>query len=230
NMQELYGMGTATVAASGGRTSSGSGSSVAVSSSATITPGAGMTAANAPKKAGVVRIGIVTPKAQMTSGDSAQAAEAVRNTFASFLNGPTIEVVSLTARLPSQALEEARLGQCDYVLYTSLTQKKGGGGGLFGRALGSVGGVAVGHIPVNTRGEAAARSVAVSSIHTTANIASSIKAKDELSLEYKLESTEGARPGVANTAKGKAKSDGEDVLTPLVERAAEAVVAAATKK
>jgi hypothetical protein len=90
--------------------------------------------------------------------------------------------------------------------------------------LGSVGGIAVGHIPVNTRGEAAARSVAVGSIHTTSNIASSIKAKDELSLEYKLESTDGARPGVGNTAKGKAKSDGEDVLTPLIEKAAEAVV------
>ncbi len=228
NMQELYGM-TNAMAGSGGGTNSAAGSSAAVSSS-TSSPAPGMNAAGAPKKAGALRIGIVTPKAQMTSGNSAQAAEAVRNTFASFLNGPTIEVVSLTARLPSQALEEARLGQCDYVLYTSLTQKKGGGGGMFGRALGSVGGIAVGHIPVNTRGEAAARSVAVSGIHTTANVAGSIKAKDELSLEYKLESTDGARPGMANTAKGKAKSDGEDVLTPLVERAAEAVVAAATKK
>jgi hypothetical protein len=229
NPQELYGMGTATVAGSGGRTNSATGSSVAVSSAATSTPAAGMTAAGAPKKPGVLRIGVVMPKAQMTSGDSAQAAEAVRNTFASFLNGPTIEVVSLTARLPSQALEEARQSECDYVLYTSLTQKKGGGGGMFGRALGSVGGIAVGHIPVNTRGEAAARSVAVGGVHTTANIASSIKAKDELSLEYKLESTDGAGPALANREKGKAKSDGEDVLTPLIEKAAEAVVRALKK-
>ncbi len=128
-------------------------------------------------------------------------------------------------RLPSQALEEARQSQCDYVLYTSLTQKKGGGGGgMFGRALGNMAGSAAGHIPVNTRGEAAARSVAVTGIHTSANIAGSIKARDELSLEYKLEAADGARPGVANTAKGKAKLDGEDVLTPLIQKAAEAVV------
>ncbi|MBA3514164.1 MAG: hypothetical protein H0T77_07315 [Pyrinomonadaceae bacterium] len=85
-------------------------------------------------------------------------------------------------------------------------------------------GSAAGHIPVNTRGEAAARSVAVTGIHTSANIAGSIKARDELSLEYKLEAADGARPGVANTAKGKAKLDGEDVLTPLIQKAAEAVV------
>ena len=230
SMQEFYAMGPAAAGDIGGRTNSNSGNSVAVSSSASSTPAAGLSAAAAPKKAGTVRIGIVTPKAQMTSGDAAQAAEAVRNTFASFLNGPTIEVVSLTARLPSQALEEARQSQCDYVLYTSLTQKKGGGGGMFGRAFGNIAGAAVGHIPVNNGGEAAARSVAVSGIHTTANVASSIKAKDELSLEYKLESTDGAKPGVANKEKRKAQSDGEDVLTPLIETAAEAIVSAATKK
>ena len=233
NYKELYGMGDRASAGDGGHQTSSStpeGSSVASISSAPSAAAAGFVSANAPKKEGAVRIGIVTPKAQMTSGNSAQAAEAVRNTLASFLNGPSIEVVSLTARLPSQALEEARLGQCDYVLFASLTQKKGGGGGLFGRALSSVGGVAVGHIPVNTHGEAVARSVAVSSIHTTANIAGSIKAKDELSLEYKLEAIDGAKQTVGNTAKGKAKSDGEDVLTPLIERVAEVIVAAATKK
>jgi hypothetical protein len=42
--------------------------------------------------------------------------------------------------------------------------------------------------------------------------------------------TDGARPGAAKTEKAKAKSDGEDLLTPLVQRAAEAIVVAATKK
>ncbi len=86
-----------------------------------------------PKKAGVMRICLVTPRAQMSNGDTAQAAEAVRNTFNSYLTGPTIEPVALTARLPAQALEEARQSECGYVLYTSVTQKKGGsGGGLLG--------------------------------------------------------------------------------------------------
>ena len=233
NYQELYGAGVTASAAGGGRTNSSTtgGSSVAGISSVPGAAAAGFVAANAPKKAGAVRIGIVTPKAQLTAGDAAQAAEAVRNTFASYLGGPTVEVVALAARLPSQALEEAKQSQCDYVLYASLTQKKGGGGGgMFGRALGNIAGAAAGHIPVNTAGDAAARSAAVTGIYTTANIAGSVKAKDELTLEYKLEATDGARPSVANTAKAKAKSDGEDVLTPLIEKAAEAIVGVATKK
>jgi CheY-like chemotaxis protein len=189
-----------------------------------------MTAAGTAKKAGAVRIGIVTPKAQMTGSDAARAAEALRNTFAKYLNGPTIEVVALTARMPSQALEEAKGSGCDYVLHTSLTHKKGGGGGgMFGKALGNIAGAAVGHIPINTAGDAAARSAAITGIYTTANIAGSVKAKDELTLDYKLEATDAAKPGVAKVEKAKAKSDGEDVLTPLIEKAAESIVAA-TKK
>ncbi len=234
NYQELYGMGSTASAGSGGRTNSNAtaGNSVAgVSSAPGSAASAGMTAASTPKKAGAVRIGIVTPKAQMTGSDAARAAEAVHNTFANYLNSPTIEVVTLAARLPSQALEEARGSGCDYVLYASLTQKKGGGGGgMFGRALGNIAGAAAGHIPVNTAGDAAARSATITGIHTTANIAGSVKAKDELSLEYKLEATDGARPGVAKTEKAKAKSDGEDMLTPLIEKAAEAIVGVATKK
>jgi hypothetical protein len=48
-----------------------------------------------------------------------------------------------------------------------------------------------------------------------------------LSLEYRLESAADSRPAVSRTE--KAKADGEDVLTPLVERAAAAAVAAARK-
>lgn len=230
NYQELYGMASA---ASETKSGSARGSSIAASSSASGTMmAAGMTAASAPKKEGAVRIGIVTPKAQMSAGGATEAAEAVRNTFADYLNGPTLEVVALNARLPSQALEEAKQSQCDYVLYTSLTQKKGGGGGgMFGRALGNIAGAAAGHIPGgNTAGEAAARSVAITTVYTTANIANSVKAKDELSLDYKLEATNGAKPGLASTAKAKAKSDGEDVLTPLIEKAAEAMLAVVTKR
>ena len=146
NYQELYGMGVTASSGGGSRTNSGastSGSGAATSSAASMP--AGFVAASAPKKEGTVRIGIATPKAQLTAGDAAQAAEAVRNTFASYLGGPTVEVIALTARLPSQALEEAKQSGCDYVLHASLTQKKGGGGGMFGRALGNIAGAAAGH-------------------------------------------------------------------------------------
>jgi hypothetical protein len=102
---------------------------------------------------------------------------------------------------------------------------------MFGRALGNVVGAAAGHIPGGSNaGEAAARAAVVGGVYTTASVASQVKAKDELSLEYRLEATADARPVVSETEKAKAKRDGEDVLTPLVQKAAGAVVAAATKK
>lgn len=230
NSQELYGVSVAAVAARG--SNDGGGPSAAVPAATTTPPSAtNMTPPGTPKKEGVVRIGLVTPKAQLTAGDAAQAAEAVRNAFADYLRGPSVEVVKIEARLPQQALEEARQSQCDFVLYASLTQKKGGGGGMFGRALNNVAGAAAGRIPGgNSAGEAAARSAAVGGVYTTASIASQVKARDSLSLEYKLESAADARPAVSRTEKETAKSDGEDVLTTLIERAAGAVVAAATKK
>ena len=228
NAQELYGMSGETHAA--GRVRAGEESAAGVPVAAGPPAAGPLVAPSAPKRSGAVRIGIVMPKAQVTSGDARAAAEAVRNTFASYLHGPSIEVVALTALLPLQAAEEARQSQCDYVLYASLTQKKGGGGGMFGRALGNIAGAAVGHIPVNTAGEAAARSTAAAGVYTTASIAGSVKAKDELTLEYRLEATDGARPGTASTVKAKVRSDGEDVLTPLIEKAATAVVSVVMKK
>ncbi len=230
NYQELYGMNNMASQSNGSRTNSSATTSVSTATASPAAP-AGFVAASAPKKEGASRIGIVMPKAQMSAGDAAQVAEVLRNTFASYLNSPNVELVALSARLPSQALEEAKQSQCDYVLHASLMQKKGGGGGMFGKALGNIASSAVGHLPGgNTAGEAAARSVAITGVYTAASISGSIKAKDELTLEYKLEATDGAKPGVANTAKAKAKSDGEDVFTPLVEKAAQAIMDAVMKK
>lgn len=190
----------------------------------------GMVSANAPKKEGAVRIGLVMPKAQMSDGvPTTEAAEAVRNTFAGFLNGPSIEIVALSARLPEQTLEEARQSQCDYILFSSLTQKKGGGG-MFGKVMRNVAGAAGSVIPYGgSAGEVAARTAATTAIYTTAAIAGSIKAKDELTLEYRLQSTGEAKTVLSNTTKAKAKTDGEDVVTPLVEKASQSIVIAVKK-
>ena len=228
SMQEMYGVSGAAANADTRPNDAGAAENATAPGSQTAAA-TGVVAANAPKKEGAVRICQMMPKAQVTTGSAAQAAEAVRNAFASYLTGPRLEIASLNARLPSQAMEEARQSQCDYVLYASMTQKKGGGGGMFSRAVGNVVGAAAGHIPVSTAGEAAARGAVITGVYTTANIASNIKAKDEITLEYKLEAVGGARPALSKTEKAKAKADGEDVLTPLIERAAEAIVAAATK-
>lgn len=229
DMQSLYGMPAPSLAGNQSHNNA-TGSSLGNLSSNANNSG-NMINATSPKKAGAIRIGIIMPKVQISAGNAAEAAEAVRSGLANYLNGPTIEVVTLSARLPSLAMDEARQSQCDYVLSTSLTQKKGGGGGMFGRALGNIGGAAAAHIPgASTAGGAAARSAAITGVYTTANLAGSIKARDEVSLEYKLEPVDGARPGVSNTVKAKASSDGEDIVTPLIEKAATAVVAVGLRK
>ena len=184
-----------------------------------------------PKKPGVIRIGLILPTVQMSAGNPTQAAEAVRNEFASYLNGPTIEVVMLSARLPALALDEARQSQCDYVLSSALHVKKGGGGGsLFGRAMGNIAGQAAGHIPGGgSAATGAARSAAIGGVYTTAAIASSIKARDEVSLDYRLDAVQNSTTVVSAKNKSRANADGEDVVTALVTKTAESIVAAVRK-
>ena len=228
DMQQLYGMGATASSPAAKEPKNNSTGSIPVSESSSAT----IASATSPRKPGAIRIGMIMPKVQLTAGDTARAAEALRTSFAKYLNSPTIEVVSLESRLPSLAMNEARQNQCDYVLFVSMVQKKGGGGGgMFGRALGGFAGAAAGHIPGGgNAGTGAARSVAITGVYTSAHIAASIKAKDEVGLEHKLEPTDGARQGVSATNKAKANRDGEDVVTPLIEKAAESVVAAVTKK
>ena len=228
DMQELYGMNVASSSPASKEPRSNSAGSIPVTGNNT----ASIASATTPKKPGAIRIGMIMPKVQMTAGDTARAAEALRTSFAGYLNSPTIEVVSLESRLSSLAMNEARQSQCDYVLFVSMVQKKGGGGGgMFGRALGGFAGAAAGHIPGGgNAGTGAARSAAITGVYTSAHIAGSIKAKDEVALEHKLEPTDGARQGVSATNKAKASRDGEDVVTSLIEKAAENVVAAVSKK
>lgn len=222
DMQQLYGTGSTTSSiTSNVKPSNTDGSS----SPANISNASNATA---PKKPGMIRIGIILPNVQMSDGNLAQAAEAVRNTFASHLNGPTIEVVSLTARVASLAMDEARQSQCDYILSSSLTIKKGtSGGSMFGRAIGNIAGSAAGHIPGGgSAATGAARSAAITGVYTTAAIANSIKARDEVSLEYRLDMVQTSASVINDKNKAKASQDGDDVLSGLIQKAATAVVTA----
>src|ERR1044071_7482567 len=116
DMQELYGISTTAMSPS---------ASTRPPESNTTSP-----ATTTDKKPGVIRIGLVLPTVQVTAGDAAQTAEAVRNSFASHLNAPNVEVVTLSAASAS----EARQKQCDYMLSVSMTVKKGGGGSMLGRS------------------------------------------------------------------------------------------------
>jgi len=75
--------------------------------------------------------------------------------------------------------------------------------------------------------DAAARTV----IYTAADIANSVKAKDELTLEYRLQRAGNSGPPIsAQTLKAKAKSDGEDLVSKLTGQAASAILVEATEK
>jgi hypothetical protein len=56
----------------------------------------------------------------------------------------------------------------------------------------------------------------------------SSRQKDELALSYRLENA-GGQVLVEDSGKRKAKSDGEDLLTPLAQKAAEAIAEAVAK-
>ena len=158
---------------------------------------------------------------------------AVRDALTSFLTGPSLAVQPLTARLLSQVREEARLAGCSFLLLPSLKhERKSGGGGLFGKvASGAVqqGAWAVSGSASSTVGRVVAGAAAGAASSAVSDYASYSHNKDELTLKYRLESGAGAVL-VERSAKRKAKSDGEDLLTPVVQQAAEAVVEAAAKQ
>lgn len=221
-----------------------------------------------PKKPGVVRIGIVRPMAQLGAGGKAEAdnaSEAVRNTFAEYLNGPTLESVPLASRVTAQALVEARQNDCDYVLFSTLELKRADdASNPFGKALGNIASSSAASIgaavassvatkntttaPTSAAGAAdssassavgasagsafrsSTRSAAVTGIQTATALALGIQAKDEFRLEYKLAPVSGAPAILAKMEKLKATSDGEDLITRLVEKASEAIGLAVTKK
>ena len=170
--------------------------------------------------------------AQVASGSTADGATAVRETLGAYLTGPTLSVKPLTARLSSQAREEAKQASCTYVVFTSMKlERNKSGGGLFGKIVGE----AVQSSAYELRGRAGstagrvvANAAASAAAEAARNFASNVKTRDELTFDYRMETLDGAVV-VKNNAKAKASSDGQDLLTPIVERAAEAIAGAATR-
>ena len=181
------------------------------------------------KKPGTVRIGLAAVKTGAV-GDGITAADlaaAVRNSLAEYLKVPNVEVVTLDAKLASAIDAEAKEKDCDYVLYANVSHKKGGGGGfgsMFGQALGAtVGRVGIGQTG-STVGNIAGQ-IATQSIVSATSVAGSVKSKDELTLDLRL-SKAGAADVLAKQFKAKAKSNGDDIISQIVEQAAQAIVTA----
>jgi hypothetical protein len=176
-----------------------------------------------PKKAGVIRLGVTAVKmGNVTEGmNAAELAAAVRNTLLENLKSGNVEVVPIDATAGAAVQAEAQQKECDYVVYTNVSLKKGGGG--FGSMLGSTAAkIGAGIVyPSSTAAVVATN---------TATVAQNIKAKDELSMDIRLEKPGSTTPSFAQQYKGKAKSAGEDIIAPLVQQASTAIAATVAKQ
>jgi hypothetical protein len=186
-----------------------------------------------PKKPGVVRVGIVSPKSQMpnTSG-MINISEPVREGLIHYIDGPLVEAIPLSAGIAVQYEAEASQKDCDYILTSTVTAKKGGGGG-FVRLLASAGPAASLMPMLGMAGGvsgAIAGATASTAVSALASTSSFVHAKDEVTSEYHVFSVSGQNDQPSNTLKSKAKEDGEDVLTPLIEQASTSIVTSLVKK
>lgn len=189
-----------------------------------------------PKAAGKIRIGIAPPEAQLGQGSNAGAdySTPIRNAIVALMSGPAVEIAALDAHVPIQLQAEAQQKQCDFILLSSVAVKHGSGGGfgsfmkkagpltsmvpMAGMAKGMGGAVAA--QAASAAASTAAMSAQQQAVNQLAGFNGQIKSKDDVSIQYQLYPTGQASPQVQNELKGKAKSDGEDVLTPLLTQAA----------
>jgi hypothetical protein len=175
-----------------------------------------------PKRPGVLRFGIVSVK----TGNVAEAMNArdlglaVQNSLMKSLQTQNVEVVAIQGA--GAAIQtEAQQKECDFVVFTDVAHKKGGGG--FGSFLGNSASTIAGNV-----GYGGGTAAVVAANVATATVAQSIKAKDELTVDVRLERPS-RTPVFGKQYKGKAKSGGEDIITPLVEQAAQGIVEAAKR-
>jgi hypothetical protein len=156
---------------------------------------------------------------------------AVRDAFTNFLTGPSLAVQPLSARLQSQVREEAKLAGCRFLLLPSIKHERRTGGGLLGKVAGGAvqqGAWAVTGSAGSTVGRVVAGAAAGAASSAVSDYAYGSRSKDALTLSYRLETANG-QVMVEKSEKRKAKSDGEDLLTPAVQRASEGVVEATAK-
>jgi hypothetical protein len=198
-----------------------------------------------PKAPGKIRIGIAPAQAQLGQGNNAQSdyGTPIRNAIVYTMNGPAVEIAPLDAHIPIQLQAEAQQKQCDYILVSHVTVKHsnssfdkymrmGNAAANFTPMVGMT--RSLGALATQAAAQAATQAAVMTAQQQVASQLSSfngqIKSKDDVTVDYQLYPTGQAEPKLQNSLKGKAKSDGEDVLTPLLEQEATGVLTEVTKK
>lgn len=198
------------------------------------------------KAPGKIRVGIAPPDAQMGQGSKSGAdySTPIRNAIVALMNGPAVEIAALDAHVPIQLQAEAQQKECDFIFYSGVTVKHASGGGLGGflkkaapiasmTPMGGMGrgmGGAVAASAASAAASAAAQAAQQQAMSQLSGFNGEIKSKDDVTVQYQLVGTGQGSPVLQNTLQGKAKSDGEDVLTPLLQQAATNILTEVTKK
>jgi hypothetical protein len=203
-----------------------------------------------PKAPGKIRIGVAPPEAQVGQGSNAQAdySTPIRNAMILLMNGPAVEIAALDSRVAMQVQAEAQQKQCDYILYSSVAVKHPQSSG-FGKFM-KMGGTMAQMTPMGAMAHGMGGAMAASAASAAASAAAQaaqqqamnqvmsqlsgfngqIKQKDDVSVQYQLTQTGQSAPLLQNALQGKAKSDGEDVLTPLLQQTANTVLTQVSTK
>lgn len=208
-----------------------SGNSAALPSSIQL-PQVGSTVATSvgAKKTGTVRIGVSVKAGSVGEGLNAnELTTAIQNSLGEYLKGTEVEIVALEAKLASAMEAEAKQKDCDLILFANVSHKKGGGGGfgMFSKVIApAIGRTGIGHTG-SVVGNAAGQ-VATQAIISAGEVSANVKSKDEITLEVKLNRVAG-NAVLTTQYKGKAKSDGEDIISPIIEQLAQAIVDGAKK-
>jgi len=227
NASEMYTAGNSsglsyTAPNSGSSNSGNSSSALGSTLKNAATPSNNAPAAIGAKKAGTIRLGLAGVKTGAI-GEGLNAADlsaAVQNTLNDFLKGAKVEVVPLEAKLASAQAEEAKQKECDFVIVATVSHKKGGGGFGFGKLLAQT----VAQTGIGPTGSTAGSVAGQMATRTASSFAGSVKSKDELTLDLKLQSTADNSTPLAKQFKAKAKSDGDDIVSAIVEPAAQAII------
>lgn len=199
-----------------------------------------------PKAPGKIRIGVAPPEAQLGQGNNAGAdySTPIRNAIVALMSGPAVEIAALDSRIAMQLQAEAQQKQCDYVMFSSVAVKHSSGGG-FGKFM-KMGSTAASMTPMgamahgmggamaataaSAAASAAAQAAQQQAVSQLAGFNGQIKSKDDVTVLYQLVQTGQSAPLLQNQLQGKAKSDGEDVLTPLLTQTANTVLTQVSKK
>jgi hypothetical protein len=137
----------------------------------------------------------------------------------------------LAALSPEDVEAEAGAKECDFILYTSITRRAASSGK---RDLWREAAQLSQYIPLVGPGHTtpgAGASLTAGAVLTGAGEAARvIKARDKVTLEFRLLAVENIVPVRTGSLHAKATEDGQDLITPLVQQEAASVVNAIRNK